>query len=235
MIHWDAEHYSKGDKQLVNTKWAEEEGTGAGPGAFDYIPKMTIMLTSNQLCGPNSVALKVANGVTAFAVGIVLHADEPDCEDSMAPVWNLLHVPQGILAHVPGIRVKPLANLPQSAIDLADGHDESIIYVPAAKVEINRKSKVTRYQVQCSPSYALTFHKAQGLGLERVIIDTQTPIGADAHNKIYVGFSRCITSTGFAILGPYAYDLIHHAPHKDLAAFEVKLKQKHDETMKMDL
>lgn len=185
------------------------------------------MLLSNQICGPNSVDMGLANGTVGRAVGLMLDPLEPPAPEGQRHMLQLM--PKGVLVHVPGLRVQPLPDLPQSAIDMANGAPESIIFVKPMSTSLEKAGRTcSRYQVPLMPAYALTMHKAQGLDLDRAIIDCQSDLPTanyEAHNMAYVTLSRVKKSDGVAFLGDLPDNWIHHQAHPDILAEEARLRQ----------
>jgi len=99
-------------------------------------------------------------------------------------------------------------------------------------VKIDDKTNLTRVQLPVVASYALTIHKAQGIGLVRMVLDVETPYaGFDVHMKIYTAFSRVTSSDGLAFIGTPTWDFIHHAAPPALLDLDRFLQSLHERTM----
>ena len=124
--------------------------------------------------------------------------------------------------YVEGLDIAPLPDLPQSAIDLADGHAGSIIFVKSESLSLD-KVRGNRHQVSVMPAHAITIHKAQGITLEKCIIDCTTPIKGNELNSKYVALSRATTSDGIAFLGQLPWDWLHGKHNDELLAEDNRL------------
>ena len=163
---------------------------------------MPVQLLANDVCGSQSMSLGLSNGTSGFAVGIALHSDEPAIGDGVALAKReLICIPHGVFVFVPGLDINPLPNLPQDVLALSDNHAESIIFIKPRSKEIAKGVTGSRFQIPLMPAHAITVHKAQGRGMDNVIIDCGTRIPSNAHMSVYVSLSRVTTSNGLAFLG----------------------------------
>lgn len=204
LLRWTAVYHSKNnnDHNRVAESWKTATGPNCGPHEFSFVPNMPVMFLSNQVCGANSVSYGIANGSMGSLLGLVVSGeDEVNLADPRNEQdYTLRHVPHGAFVYVKNLRIEPLPNLPQHIIHLAEGHSESIVYVKAVKGKLEDVA-ATRTQIPLMPAYALTIHKAQGLSLDKCIIDTVTKLVGVRHNSIYVALSRVKSTQGLAFIG----------------------------------
>lgn len=120
---------------------------GGPPQVFRYVPHAPVMLTTNNLVGRNTVAVGLMNGARGTIVGEVL-TDKGDFAYCVC--------------HFPTYRGAPFWTVP--------GTEQ---WVPIAPEEIRAKSNahIVRLQLPLVLAFALTCHKAQGLGVEWLGID----------------------------------------------------------------
>lgn len=218
LIEWSATYY-RGDERIASTKGMRGNVQGIGPDKFRYVAGMPVMLTSNQVCGAESVSLGLANGSTGTAVGLVLNSNEPPRAGNGA-TWALRYAPIGMFVSFAHIDVAPLPNLPAEVIQRANGRASTIVYITMATVAIGN-SPVRRRQLPLMPAYALTIHKSQGMTVDRLIFDcTSTFHAASAHHLVYVALTRVKSSNRLAFLGN---------PPKNLLHFKVSDELKHED------
>jgi len=180
------------------------------------------MLLCNQICGPESVQMGLANGVVGRAIGLLFEADEPPVREDVAQ-HTLRHVPRGMFIYVPTATVTPLPYLDASLLALANNDPTKIILVRPQYYKLD-KNAAWRYQFPLSPAYALTFHKSQGLSLDNIVVDSITqPKENDHHHLVYVALSRVRLSQGLAFLGPLPPGWLDHKPHSELLKEEERL------------
>lgn len=80
------------------------------------------------------------------------------------------------------------------------GSDRTIVVSPQKwEVKIGKKVIATRYQIPLILSYAITIHKAQGLGIAHLEVNTQKIF---EHGQLYTALSRATSLEGLYIRGP---------------------------------
>lgn len=77
VVKWSARYTRHSVAVALSESLRTAEGQNVGPHEFFYAPMMPVMLLSNQVAGPNSVAMGMANGVVGQALALVLDAREP--------------------------------------------------------------------------------------------------------------------------------------------------------------
>ncbi len=72
--------------------------------------------------------------------------------------------------------------------------------------QVGKSSKmiqVTRTQLPILPAFAITTYKAQGLTMNKIVVDLQVPLGTLKVASIYVPLSRVKRVEDVAILRPF--------------------------------
>jgi hypothetical protein len=87
------------------------------------------MLLWNQICGPESVQMGLANGVVGRAIGLLFEADEPPVREGRDPTYSAPCLPRGMFVYVPTATVTPLPYLDASLLVLANNDPTKIILV----------------------------------------------------------------------------------------------------------
>jgi hypothetical protein len=82
--------------------------------------------------------------------------------------------------------------------------------------------QVTRTQLPIVPAFAITTYKAQGLTMNKIIVDLQVPLGALQVASIYVPLSRVKRAEDIAILRPFDMKVLQVRPSP---AQEAELKR----------
>lgn len=72
--------------------------------------------------------------------------------------------------------------------------------------------KVTRMQLPIVPAFAITTYKAQGLTMNKIIVDLQVPLGTTQVASIYVPLSRVKKAEDVAILRPFDMKVLQIRP-----------------------
>ena len=71
---------------------------------------------------------------------------------------------------------------------------------------------VTRTQLPIPPAFAITTYKAQGLTVEKIVVDLQLPPTASQVASIYVPLSRVKRAEDLAILRPFVMKILQIRP-----------------------
>lgn len=83
--------------------------------------------------------------------------------------------------YLKNLNIDPLPDIPPQVLQLAGGQSRSIVYIKVVKAKLD-DVPASRYQIPLMPAYALTVHKAQGLSLDKCIVDTVTKqVGHQRH------------------------------------------------------
>ncbi|TFK58511.1 hypothetical protein BDN72DRAFT_782012 [Pluteus cervinus] len=84
-----------------------------------------------------------------------------------------------------------------------------------------------RYQVPLQPAFCITAHRAQGMTMDRVIVDLSHCSGSESP---YVMVSRTRSLQGLKILRPFAFNTIKKNLSEDLRKEFARLKRSESET-----
>jgi len=92
--------------------------------------------------------------------------------------------------------------------------------------------RITRTQLPIMPAFAITTYKAQGLTINKIIVDLQVPLGTMQVTSIYVPLSRVKRAEDVAILRPFDMKVLQIQPSlaqnaelKRLDEFNRKIQQ----------
>ena len=88
--------------------------------------------------------------------------------------------------------------------------------------KVTETIRVTRTQLPIVPAFAITTYKAQGLTMNRIVVDLQAPTGTVQVASIYVPLSRVKRAEDIAILRPFDMKVLQVRPS---AAQEEELKR----------
>ena len=88
--------------------------------------------------------------------------------------------------------------------------------------KIPQMIQVTRTQLPIVPAFAITTYKAQGLTMNRIVVDLQVPLGTLQVASIYVPLSRVKTAEDIAILRPFDMKVLQVRPS---SAQDIELKR----------
>ncbi len=72
--------------------------------------------------------------------------------------------------------------------------------------------QVTRTQLPIVPAFAITTYKAQGLTMNKIVVDLQVPLGTLQVASIYVPLSRVKRAEDVAILRPFNINVLQVRP-----------------------
>ena len=72
--------------------------------------------------------------------------------------------------------------------------------------------QVTRTQLPIVPAFAITTYKAQGLTMNKIVVDLQVPLGTSQVASIYVPLSRVKRAEDVAILRPFDMKVLQIRP-----------------------
>ncbi len=72
--------------------------------------------------------------------------------------------------------------------------------------------QVTRTQLPIVPAFAITTYKAQGLTMNKIVVDLQVPLGTSQMASIYVPLSRVKRAEDIAILRPFDMKVLQVRP-----------------------
>jgi len=72
--------------------------------------------------------------------------------------------------------------------------------------------QVTRTQLPIVPAFAITTYKAQGLTMNKIVVDLQVPLGTLQVASIYVPLSRVKKAEDIAILRPFDMKVLQVRP-----------------------
>lgn len=72
--------------------------------------------------------------------------------------------------------------------------------------------RITRTQLPIVPAFAITTYKAQGLTMNKIVVDLQVPIGTKQVASIYVPLSRVKKAEDVAILRPFDMKVLQIRP-----------------------
>lgn len=88
--------------------------------------------------------------------------------------------------------------------------------------KIPQTIQVTRTQLPIVPAFAITTYKAQGLTMNRIVVDLQVPLGTLQVASIYVPLSRVKRAEDIAILRPFDMKVLQVRPS---SAQDIELKR----------
>lgn len=80
------------------------------------------------------------------------------------------------------------------------------------KIKVTEVIQVTRTQLPIVPAFAITTYKAQGLTMNKIVVDLQAPAGTLQVASIYVPLSRVKRADDIAILRPFDMKILQIRP-----------------------
>jgi hypothetical protein len=78
--------------------------------------------------------------------------------------------------------------------------------------KVSQVIQVTRTQLPIVPAFAITTYKAQGLTMNKIVVDLQVPLGTLQVASIYVPLSRVKRAEDIAILRPFDIKVLQVRP-----------------------
>jgi ATP-dependent exoDNAse (exonuclease V) alpha subunit len=82
--------------------------------------------------------------------------------------------------------------------------------------------QVTRTQLPIVPAFAITTYKAQGLTMNKIVVDLQVPLGTLQVASVYVPLSRVKRAEDIVILRPFDMKVLQVRPS---SAQDIELKR----------
>jgi hypothetical protein len=184
------------------------------PGLLPFVPNMPVLLTDNIAC-----ELGLSNGTRGIFRELVYDDQEvPDGLKVKSDVFplNTIYVRKPLYA---------LVEINTSQVETSlDGLRPKLIPIPLVKkqftvpikqlfgrlfqreqhgTKFSKVIQVTRTQLPIVPAFAITTYKAQGLTMNRIVVDLQVPLGTLQVASIYVPLSRVKRAEDVAILRPF--------------------------------
>jgi ATP-dependent exoDNAse (exonuclease V) alpha subunit len=80
------------------------------------------------------------------------------------------------------------------------------------KKKVSQVIQVTRTQLPLVPAFAITTYKAQGLTMNKIVVDLQVPVGTLQVASIYVPLSRVKKAEDIVILRPFDMKVLQVRP-----------------------
>ena len=203
------------------------------PGFLPFVPNMPVLLTDNIAC-----ELGLSNGTQGlFRELIYDEQEEPGAFTVKSDIFpsNTIFIRKPLYALVE-------INTSQLETNL-DGLPAKLIPIPLIKKrftvsikqlfrdlfkraeggrKIPQMIQVTRTQLPIVPAFAITTYKAQGLTMNRIVVDLQVPLGTLQVASIYVPLSRVKTAEDIAILRPFDMKVLQVRPS---SAQDIELKR----------
>ncbi|CAF1563349.1 unnamed protein product [Rotaria magnacalcarata] len=92
--------------------------------------------------------------------------------------------------------------------------------------------RITKTQLPIVPAFTITTYKAQGLTMNKIVVDLQVPLGTMQVVSIYVPLSRVKKAEDVAILRPFALKVLQIRPSLAQDAELKRLEQLNRKTQK---
>ncbi|CAF1371764.1 unnamed protein product [Adineta ricciae] len=202
---------------------ADNNKTELLPGLLPFVPNMPVLLTDNIAC-----ELGLSNGTQGIFRELVYDdQQEPGDFKIKSDVFpsNTIYIRKPLYALVE-------INTSQVETNL-DGLRPKLIPIPLIKkrftvpikqlfghlldrVQSGRKIpqviQVTRTQLPIVPAFAITTYKAQGLTMNKIVVDLQVPPGTLQVASIYVPLSRVKKGDDIVILRPFDMKVLQVQP-----------------------
>lgn len=193
------------------------------PGLLPLVPDMPVLLTDNIAC-----ELGLSNGTQGIFRELVYDEEEnasnfnikskvfpSDTIYIRKPLYALVEVNTSQLeTSLDGLRPK-LIPIPliKKHFSVPIGQLFGSLLKPAySSKKVLEVVQVTRAQLPIVPAFAMTTYKAQGLTMNRVVVDLQVPLGALQVASIYVPLSRVKKADDAAILRPFDMKVLQVRP-----------------------
>lgn len=192
------------------------------PGLLPFVPNMPVLLTDNIAC-----ELGLSNGTQGIFRELVYddqeQGDALQMKSSIFPS-STIYVRKPLYALVE-------INTSQLGTSL-NGLRPKLIPIPLIKKQFTVSLKqlfgqlfqgkqdkratgviqVTRAQLPIVPAFAITTYKAQGLTMNKIVIDFQVPPGISQVASIYVPLSRVKRAEDIAIFRPFEMQVLQVRP-----------------------
>jgi hypothetical protein len=193
------------------------------PGLLPFVPNMPVLLTDNIAC-----ELGLSNGTQ----GIFRELVYDDQEDSVSLTVKSAVFPSNTVYIRKPLYALVEINASQLETSL-DGLRPKLIPIPLIKKQftvpikqlfgqlfertqgrekVTQVIQVTRTQLPIVPAFAITTYKAQGLTMNKIVVDLQVPPGALQVASIYVPLSRVKRAEDIAILRPFDMKVLQVRP-----------------------
>ena len=213
------------------------------PGLLPFVPNMPVLLTDNIAC-----ELGLSNGTQGIFRELVYDDQE---ESSALAVKSDVFPSNTVYIRKP---LYALVEISSSQLgNCLDGLPPKIIPIPLIKKQFTvsirqlfgqlfegtqsqRKAsamiQVTRTQLPIVPAFAITTYKAQGLTMNKIVVDLQIPPGTLQVASIYVPLSRVRRAEDIAILRPFDMKVLQVRPSPDQDAELKRLDELSRETQR---
>ena len=193
------------------------------PGLLPFVPNMPVLLTDNMAC-----ELGLSNGTQGiFRELIYDDQQDPSSLKVKSEVFpsNTIYVRKPLYA---------LVEINTSQVETSlDSLRPKLIPIPLIKKQFTVSIKqlfsrlfergqgakkvpgviqVTRTQLPIVPAFAITTYKAQGLTMNKIVVDLQVPLGTLQAASIYVPLSRLKRAEDVAIFRPFDMKVLQVRP-----------------------
>lgn len=88
----------------------------------------------------------------------------------------------------------------------------SLFQAVQGRKKVPETIRITRTQLPIVPAFAITTYKAQGLTMNKIVVDLQVPIGTKQVASIYVPLSRVKSGEDVVILRPFDMKVLQIRP-----------------------
>ncbi|CAF1369224.1 unnamed protein product [Adineta steineri] len=193
------------------------------PGLLPFIPNMPVLLTDNIAC-----ELGLSNGTQGIFRELI-YDDQEDTDGLKIksevfpsntiyirkPLYALVEINTSQLeTSLDGLRPK-LIPIPlikkQFAVSIKQLFGRQFERVEGGK-KVPQLIQVTRTQLPIVPAFAITTYKAQGLTMNKIVVDLQVPLGTSQVASVYVPLSRVKIGEDAAILRPFDKKILQVRP-----------------------
>jgi hypothetical protein len=193
------------------------------PGHLPFVPNMPVLLTDNIAC-----ELGLSNGTQGIFRELIY--DDQEAPDGLK-VRNEVFPSNTIYIRKP---LYALVEINTSQVETSlDGLRPKLIPIPLIKKrftvpikqlfgrlfermqggkKVPQLIQVTRTQLPIVPAFAITTYKAQGLTMNKIVVDLQVPLGTLQVASIYVPLSRVKRAEDIAILRPFDMKVLQVRP-----------------------
>jgi hypothetical protein len=193
------------------------------PGLLPSVPDMPVLLTDNIAC-----ELGLSNGTQGIFRELIY--DDPG-DEAVFKINHEIFPPNTIYIHNP---LYALVEISTSQVGTAlDGLRPKLIPISLVKKKFTVRIKqlfgrlpeqrsggrraldgiqITRTQLPIVPAFAITTYKAQGLTMNRIVVDLQLPPGTSQVASIHVPLSRVKKAEDLVILRPFDMRVLQVQP-----------------------
>jgi hypothetical protein len=203
------------------------------PGLLPFVPAMPVLITDNIEC-----ELGLSNGTQGIFRELI-YDDQEDLGSLKAKSdvfpSNTLYIrkPLYVLVEINTSQVETdLDGLPPKLISIFKQLFGSLFERVQGGKKIPETIRITRTQLPIMPAFAITTCKAQGLTMNKIIVDLQVPLGTIQVPSIYVPLSRVRRAEDVAIFRLFDMkvlqihpSLAQNAEHKRLDELNRKTQQ----------